>query len=253
MDAVGSCLEQMTVRDAEGRGVFGELGQGHQSKLLHIAKRGTLVICDELEAQGADNSTIKARIDGKPLALSGKGTGEELVAPRWSIWGTANDYVRGSVDPGVSRRIITIQTEPNSMPQEWWSSTVAEIHAELPYLLAWLLDEAVKSQRKLPAMPAALDEAQKDVARDSDPLGGFFEAHCQKSSDQTTGIRTREILEAVKAETGITVTAKGITTRLMQAGFTRHQNGGMSLWHLTLSPEAEKLAQLGGIFGHKPF
>lgn len=247
VEMVGKALGEMAHFDQEGKATLGATGEGHQQKLLHIVERATVVIADELEATG-DVSTIKSRLDGSPMTLSPKGGSERTMKPRWAVWGTANDYLKGALDPGVMRRIVYIPTEDIVQSEELWAETAERLNGQLPQLLSWLVRWAIKSGGRMPVIPQSLRVVQSEAAIDADPIKAFVEAHCTASSDLAAGLRTRDIRRALAAVADINTTDKALSSRLAQAGFTSRILNGSRLWHIELSREASQLLGIGNNF-----
>lgn len=164
-------------------------------ELLELARRwGALLIDDDpyglLRFEGQNVPTLRELGGGDPLVLSVR-TFSKIIAPGLRVgWVDA--------DPALQQPLIhakqTMDTCANMPAQRLVTGFLEQGHLQ-PHLRT----QCEEYRRRKVAMQQALDEHLGDIARWTDPEGGFF-LWVTLDSEATGGLHTQELFETALAE-----------------------------------------------------
>lgn len=152
---------------------------GHQEDEANLYGKRCLMVTEIPRGKRLDVDKVKAWTGGEPITCSHKHEKEFSFVPTHKTWLSAN-HEPSVADSTIStwRRFKKIPfdvTIPKSEQVEDWPQ---KLEAELPGILAWMVEGCLEWQTLGLEEPSEVTEATEDYRLKEDSLGSFIEDRC---------------------------------------------------------------------------
>lgn len=156
---------------------------GHNEDIARLKGKRLVTSSEPNEGSRLDEGMIKQLTGEDVVSASYKGLHVFEYKPKYKLWIATNHkpYIRGT-DEGIWRRIKIIPFLVTIPKEKIDKNLSSKLKAELPGILNWAIEGAIRWQKEGLGESAQIDQASKEYRREMDTMGTFLEETTEECS-----------------------------------------------------------------------
>ena len=207
--------------------------QTHPTQIADLCGRRCVVGSEVAEGAGFDEVKLKWLTGGDRIKARYMRRDFFEFAPTHKLWlaGNHKPRVRGT-DRGIWRRMRLVPFTRTLAPADIDPDLPLKLRAELPGILTWAVDGAVRWFERGLETPAAVEAATADYRREEDTFGLFLdECTAPDAFAKPPKARLRSVYEGWCSRHGHkALSPRAVKARLIERGYQEARSGSARCW-----------------------